>query len=284
MEQSKMMRMNEPELSINDTLTACINGASRNPLKRRLTLASNELEQQSDLYRRLGELGNLYQIAALVARRTDNPIILSDLTKNELIRLYEYYLRDKETGREYYDILLTSADKCPFCGGLGERPRNLDHFLPKANFSQFSILPYNLIPSCRDCNMDGKGTSYAENKDEQILHPILDQPHFFEEQWIFADYSPSPDDEPGVFEFYTSPPDEWNDIDKARVNKHFDEFDLGVRYSIKAGTELRDVLAPLEYFSSVEDFKSTNLVPVINNALFANHWKKVMYMALMDTL
>ncbi|WP_027330665.1 HNH endonuclease signature motif containing protein [Marinimicrobium agarilyticum] len=281
-----MMRMNDPELSINDTLAACINGASRLPHKQRLISSANDLEQESDRYRTLGLTGDLYLIPALVTDRAYNPVVLSDLTKNELIRLYEYYLRDKETGREHYDNLLASADKCPFCGGLGESPKNLDHYLPKAFFSQFSILPFNLIPSCRDCNMDGKGTTYAETKEEQILHPILDQPHFFEQQWILSDYTPDPNDErePGVFDFYTSPPDEWTDIDKARVNKHFDEFDLGLRYSKKAGAELADVLAPLKYFSSVEDFKRTNLQPVIDRALFANHWKKVMYMALMESL
>ncbi|MEW8041071.1 MAG: hypothetical protein AB2776_10110 [Candidatus Thiodiazotropha endolucinida] len=278
-----MMPMNEPELNIIDMLTACINGVRRNTYKQQLIDAEYEFEQQSNNYRTLGEQGNLFQIKPLVTNRTENSVVLAGLTKRDMIRLYEYYLREKDIGRELYNTLLASTDKCPFCGGLG-RSRNLDHYLPKAFFSQFSILPYNLIPACRDCNMEGKNTNYAQTQEDQILHPFLDQPYFFCQQWIFANYTHGTLSEPGVFDFYTSPPDEWNDIDKARVNKHFSDFDISIRYSLRAAEEISDVLAQMEYFSNIDEFKSTNLEPVIENAPFANYWKRVMYIGLMNSL
>ncbi|AJQ94880.1 hypothetical Protein YC6258_02842 [Gynuella sunshinyii YC6258] len=277
------MQISRPELSITDTLAACINGASRDAYKQRLVMAENEILRQAELYCRLGEQGTLYQITALLSGSSEDPVVLADLKKSELIRLYEYYLRKKKTGRELYDTLLGSSDKCPFCGGLG-RPRNLDHYLPKAFFSQFSILPYNLIPACRDCNMEGKGDAYAQTQEDQILHPFLDRSHFFEQQWIFARYIQEDSDQPGVFEFYTSPPSQWSDIDKARVNKHFCEFDIGARYSVKAAQEISDVFAQRRLFSCVDEFKRTNLEPVIANASFANYWKRVMYIGLLNTL
>lgn len=39
---------------------------------------------------------------------------------------------------------------CCYCG-IG-RPTTIDHYLPKSLFPEFSILSYNLIPCCPDCN------------------------------------------------------------------------------------------------------------------------------------
>jgi hypothetical protein len=84
----------------------------------------------------------------------------------------KYFVPEEKPARTIYDSLLNSAkEKCPFCGGIGT-PRNLDHFLPKAHFPQFSVLPRNLIPACRDCNMDGKGHAFATNAEDQIILPM----------------------------------------------------------------------------------------------------------------
>jgi len=46
--------------------------------------------------------------------------------------------------------LLASAVSCPYCG-FGE-VRDLDHYLPKADYGELAIYPKNLIPSCSPCN------------------------------------------------------------------------------------------------------------------------------------
>jgi 5-methylcytosine-specific restriction endonuclease McrA len=40
--------------------------------------------------------------------------------------------------------------KCPYCGM--DKPRTIDHYLPKSEFPEFSIFPPNLIPCCGYCN------------------------------------------------------------------------------------------------------------------------------------
>lgn len=46
--------------------------------------------------------------------------------------------------------LLASAESCPYCG-FGE-VRDLDHYLPKADYGELAIYPKNLVPSCSPCN------------------------------------------------------------------------------------------------------------------------------------
>lgn len=280
-----MMRMNEPSMTHVQSLQACKDGIEKNDvLLAKLNEGETTLYTHAENYRVHAVAASLYTIPRV---HGENPAVVVNLTKNDLKKLYETYFRDKQPGRRFYEALLASAhEKCPFCGGIG-RPRNLDHFMPKARFPQFSVLPLNLIPSCRDCNMDGKGQAFAETAEEQILHPFLDAPHFFEQQWLFANYIAGTAGEPGTIQYYVAPPDGWSDTDKARVTKHFSDFDIAIRYATQAGAALTEVEAQRDAFllaDTMASFKQTVLQPVIDFAPFINHWKRVMYLALSNDL
>jgi len=151
--------------------------------------------------------GQLHAIEPINSSHNQDPIAINTLKKSEIIKVYDqYFVPIGKPARKIYDALLNAAkEKYPFCGGIGT-PRNLDHFLPKTHFPQFAILPCNLVPACRDCNMDGKAHAYATNAEDQIIQPYVDKDKFFTEQWIFAIYNEAPNDEPGKFEYYTAPP------------------------------------------------------------------------------
>ncbi len=273
--------MLEPNVTFTESLQACKDGIKKEiALLIRLNAGEEILNAQVEQYRERAERGDLYTIEC------QSNLDVNSLTKDDLIRLYDYYFRgDKKPGRHIYNRLLASAnEKCPFCGGIG-RPRNLDHFLPKAHFPQFSILPLNLIPSCRDCNMDGKGQSFAEVAETQILHPYLEASHFFEEQWIFAKYLIGNHDDPNTIQYYVDPPCNWNDTDKARVRQHFNNFDIAKRYATRASSALTEVEAQYAAFRKsdmMNSFQQVILEPVIMNERFKNHWKRVMYLALLN--
>jgi hypothetical protein len=275
-----MMRMSEPNITHDEALQSCRNGITGNgQLLKRLNRAAVELGVHANNYHTLATSGVLYTIPP-------NLPVVGQLTKDDLIKLYEYYLVGKLPGRSLYDALLAAAnEKCPFCGGIG-RPRNLDHFMPKTRFPQFSILPINLIPSCRDCNMDGKGQAFARTAQEQILHPFLDAAHFFEDQWLFAEYI-TDDNDPNFIRYYTNPPAAWTAVDQNRVRQHFIDFDIAQRYTTQAGSHLPEIEAQLSTFlevDTVDSFKQLILQPVIDAATFTNHWKRVMYLAISDAL
>lgn len=279
-----MMLLNKPQYTFKETLDKCILGVTGNNSLRKKLIASNvDFFKAGEQYISAAETGEIYAIQSI--NSGGDPIVINDLKKSELVKLYEQYFRNtKKPAKEIYDSILNSAqDKCPFCGGIGT-PRNLDHFLPKAHYPQFSVLPYNLVPSCRDCNMDGKGESFANSAEKQIIQPYLDNKRFFNEQWIFADYVDRNDGGPGRFEYYVSPPEVWPEVDKQRAQRHFEEFDLAKRYATKAAEQLLTVLNQIKSMEQqgivFSVIKKTILQPAIEVDLFSNHWQKGMYQAL----
>lgn len=238
-----------------------------------------------------GTLSTEIYIASFLCHppQSQDHLVIEGLYKSDFIKLYENYFRSKDKpGRDIYDALMAAAnEKCPYCGGIG-RPRNLDHYLPKAYYPQFSVLPINLIPSCRDCNMDGKGAGYAACEEDQLLHPYLDADRYFNEQWVFARYLEWTSTEPGVIEYFVQPPPHWSEAQKRRAKKHFDDFDIGLRFSKEASPRLITYLAQIQELTKIpldlESAKTTILQPVINSAPFLNHWERVMCLTLMNEL
>jgi len=61
---------------------------------------------------------------------------------------------------------------CPVCGrdALG----TLDHYLPKANYSEFSFYSQNLVPACDRCNNKRSNSFKGASVGERPLHPYFD--------------------------------------------------------------------------------------------------------------
>ncbi|MBP3925188.1 hypothetical protein J6E39_08110 [bacterium] len=69
---------------------------------------------------------------------------------------------DLSIKKQYKKEFFKNVEKrCPFCGQLLESSgkadsdvptADLDHFFPKFEYPQFSLLPQNLIPTCMECN------------------------------------------------------------------------------------------------------------------------------------
>lgn len=285
-----MLKLDIPSYSYAQTMESCRQGITGNKaLLEKLETDIEILHSSADDYVEFASIGKLYTIQPTPNRRNHDPIVIGNLKKSELLKMYSRYLVDpKKPGRIIYNSLMASAnEKCPFCGGIG-RPRNLDHYLPKAYYPQFSVLPENLVPSCRDCNMDGKGENFATCEQEQALQPYLDDDRYFFEQWIFSRYIAGAGFEPGVIEYFVQPPEHWSHAQKRRVKNHFDDFDLGLRFSKEAGprlvTYLEQIRTLIQIPLELEVAKSTILQPAINASPFLNHWERVMCLALMDEL
>lgn len=285
-----MLRLNKPVYSFKNVLDEIGQGIGKPDFAQKILDAENALLREEKQYLLHASHCELFKFLPLPADYKEGDEVLEKLSKAEFKKLYEDYFRDKDKpARKIYDNLLNASQHhCPFCGGIGV-PRNLDHFLPKNNFPQFSVLPCNLIPSCRDCNMDGKGTQFARSATEQIIHPYLDDDVFFNEQWIFATYhAPDNPDDPGVVEYFALPPSSWSEVNQKRARKHFASFDLGNRYAIQASDQLPETLQQIKNLQklalSAEQIGDT-LFPEKSSAnLFPNHWRKIMYQALAATL
>lgn len=283
-----MKKLDYPLYNFEDVLSSCAEGMNQPNAK---TIFQSTIPHFIDLglrYEKLTENGELYNFPQ-IENLKDTTVVVPPLTKSKLVNLYKNNLRNKEKpARSIYESLLASAnEKCPFCGDIG-RPKNLDHFLPLAHYPQFSVMPVNLVPACRDCNMGEKGDDIANQAEDQILHPYLDKDIFYNQQWVHARYI---NEGSGAVEYYVQPPVDWHGIDIARANKHFSDFDLARRYGIEAGKHLSELIDQRNSFYKVmakkiplneltESLVEVLFTPIIEADTFANHWKKVMYVGL----
>jgi len=276
----KMKSLPIPDISPDDSYNTCISGISDFYLRTRFEDCSEEHQKHAQGYFTRATNGELCTIHPINHVSGEDPLIFANIYKSELINLYDYYLLKKRPARNIYDeIKLSANDKCPYCGGIGA-PSTLDHYLPKSRYPQFSVLPTNLLPCCRDCNTGSKNTTISTQKHEQILHPYFDENHFFNQQWVYAQVI---QDEPCSIKYFVNPPEYWNDIDKGRVFQHFSGFNLAYRYNILASEELSILIDQrITHMQKISPQEFSEYLSSIGNTtkLFINHWKKVMYRTL----
>jgi hypothetical protein len=209
-------------------------------LRDRLNLVTNSIVLAAQEYEQKAAIKSLYSIPPDV--RSNDDIVVGTVTKKELKNVYSDHMVGRtKSARTIYDQLLAEAPlgRCPFCG-FGQAS-TLDHYLPKAKYPLVSVLPRNLVPSCKDCNT-GKSTAVAITPEAQCLHPYYDQQHYVNEQWLFAVVEHNT---PANIRYFVAPPQHWDNISKARVQSHFNDFKLAGRYSKEASNQLsclRDTL------------------------------------------
>lgn len=203
-------------------------------------------------------------------------LVQGNISKDDMVKLYNQKMVGHHTGRKIYDklMLLAPLSRCPFCG-IGT-VTTLDHYLPEAKFPTFSVLPYNLVASCKDCNT-GKLASYATTQNTQTLHPYYDD--LTTEQWLFARVLQT---SPVSIEFYVNSPVAWNQLDKDRVQEHFNNYKLSRRFSVEASNILANLNYKfIQYFSNSTDIKNElEREYKILKDLHLNSWETAMYQAL----
>lgn len=98
---------------------------------------------------------------------------INDGDESEIKKVYTYKFAPKASiGHDYYKAIMANANGvCPICGG--SKLKNLDHYLPKAKYPLLCVTPANLIPTCRDCNMD-KGDVFDTDYYSIPFNPYFD--------------------------------------------------------------------------------------------------------------
>lgn len=103
----------------------------------------------------------------------DPKVRLTLKRKKSLIGLYT-----PKQDKKPYQILEDLRRKhgllfCPSCGEPG-KPGTLDHYLPKSEFPELSVVIANLTPMCSECQ-GRKGADYKSATGEKLfLHPYFD--------------------------------------------------------------------------------------------------------------
>ncbi|WP_319798029.1 HNH endonuclease signature motif containing protein [Nitrobacter sp.] len=273
-----MNKLPPPQIPFADALSEAVSGVGDPALCARYNDAFANAAAIEAHYAQVASSAGLHALPRLIG--PDDPVVHGTLRKSELTKLYtQYFVPQGKPARAIYDKVKVSAGgKCPLCGGIGH-VRTLDHYLPKANFPLYSVLPANLVPCCRDCNSE-KLNAFANQKADQTLHPYFDHVRFFQERWIQARVIPT---SPPVVEFFVEAPAAWHPEDRSRVAAHFLEYGLGDKFSVEAAADLPETIrsrattlaghSPAEYSAYLLE-KSQNIDLPVNN------WRRVMFAAL----
>lgn len=267
-----MIKIEKPDFDVQEVFTACINTVDNDVLKNDLsnctdTLVNAEVEF-NDKFRK----NKIYTIR-------QNNIIVHPIRTEEMKKVYNYRLVQKEDGRDYYDKLISKAPfgLCPICSV--RIADTLDHFLPKSKYPIYSVTPLNLSPACTNCNKDKK-TDYPTSSNNQLLSPYYDD--IESDLWLSAKVVRT---SPFSFNFFVLPPNSWDVILKERVVNHFDCYKLNILYSSHACQELRSITKTLKRKRSVsieevEFFLNESYEDRLD--LGMNSWQTVFYKTLLE--
>lgn len=101
----------------------------------------------------------------------NSPIAKNDDVNSLYQKMYNLYgnINLKKSIREI------SGMKCPYCGIQGLPPNNIDHFIPRGDYPEFSVHPENLIAVCNICNVTYKKEIFLISGVRQFMNPYFDQ-------------------------------------------------------------------------------------------------------------
>ena len=167
-------------------------------------------------------------------------------------------------------------DLCPYCS-LDTNP-DLDHFLPKAIFPEFSLYARNLLPICTQCNRK-KLSTYKKKigGDRLFLHPSAEPPS--NAQVLAADLIFKG---PNIAVNYRI--DDGGRLstpDRERIKCHYARLGLSARYSRRAHSHLASFKASI--LGKPRTVVARILQQKINTACVGepvNGWRPALYRAI----
>lgn len=216
------------------------------------------------------------------------PIPIKNLypaTPENLKSLYASQMVNKGgQGRCEYERILANSKKnrCCFCSY--NDPTELDHFLPKSVFPEFSILPINLVPSCHHCNKL-KASDTPTSAAKSYIHPYYEE--YDSLIWLEAKLNFDDSGNPTVT-YQISNSLKVNRPELAtRIEYQFKVLQLNQRYSVQASEEVLDIAFMLERLknSAGKDQVKNQLSEAAQSRASRNRnsWQSALYLSLCES-
>ncbi|MDF1705825.1 MAG: HNH endonuclease signature motif containing protein [Aeromicrobium sp.] len=177
-------------------------------------------------------------------------------------------------------ILQAAGGRCPFCHQA--KANEIDHFLPKAIFGEYSVFSPNLLPICTTCNKK-KSNRYKQGGVRRYVHPYFDA--LPSEAFLRVDLKIDPNIS---VQFEVHPPGSMPQATARRLSRQFDDLGLAERYADEALEEMMDRLGSLyDYFDTehapgVEKYLRTDARSAAARR-GPNHWLVLTLTALADS-
>lgn len=143
----------------------------------------NELEKQLEEYVRYKKnLENLVPLSRSCSSYDCSIAPIGQTTNNSHTQLYKLYdtniqLKNNIKRHTISQTYIKKGLVCPYCGIKRNYTRDLDHYIPRESYPEFSIMTNNLIFSCSTCNQPpNKGIKFLDsNGKRMILNPYFDE-------------------------------------------------------------------------------------------------------------
>lgn len=229
------------------------------------------------LYNTYDYLGSVNDLDKLI------PLNISDEEKEIWINLYTNHLsRKNKPARRYYSEIMSYArnNLCPLC--QLEAVSELDHYMPKSIFPEFSIYHKNLIPICHTCNN-------LKETNNDIIFPHL----YYEDidgEELLKVYMVSRNGTI-VWKFYVE--DSLSDLGISYKNM-FDYLSLGEKYEVKAIDEfcsLHQTILSIYHISITKELRKEFLGNLFEREIIRfeteyglNHWRTALYKAFLNNI
>lgn len=213
-----------PHIAAGDIFETCVENYRDKKKRHRLLSCKQLVETDTESYQQLVP----QEIDKYLPSKLPNDVLAS-----ELATLYdEKFAKAGTVGRPYYDSIMAQVERgiCPICGI--RMVATLDHYLPKSKIPTLAVTPSNLIPSCRDCNMD-KRTDFVLDPRKTPIHLYYDR--LPNEPWLHVNIGTELE-----VTYYISCPESWDEALRSRVGRHLEVYHLHNLYSAHAAGEISD--------------------------------------------
>lgn len=206
----------------------------------------------------------------------------TNIQYHDLVRLYNDKMLDKKhEARKYYEYIKNAISHCPFCGV--NMVKTLEHFMPKKHYPFYAVSPFNLVPSCWECNL-GHGSEIDVTDETTLhLHPYFDNTGGI--IWLKANIEIIDSAPNFIFEV-----DDTCGLDMILINRlksHHSLFNLDLLFSKNAGTEFNGLCHQL--IKSFDSGGVDDVVLFLEDMLNSyshnkwNFWKPPFFKALMNS-
>jgi hypothetical protein len=264
-----MRSQRRPAFTPEEVFDACAERFTDPEYKKRLDSVRDQVLAASSTYADKGASSRLHEIKPLKR--------VGEAANADMRRLYSQgMLRRRSIARRYYEDIRLAArhNICPICN---QRPvASLEHYLAKSEFSLFTVLPDNLIPSCYDCNFD-KNAAVFDQFETSPLHPYFDD--LGSDKWLQASIV---ERNPPVPIFSVAKGVLSKGL-RAKVKNHMKTFGLYSLYAEEGAAELsRNAAVELSFFRNGGGDALRGYLQKRHNSVWRvepNSWRAALYAA-----
>ena len=212
----------------------------------------------------------------------------SALESDERLNLIGCYKNETQSSRyvkgKIFEVQPTVLkDLCPYC--MLDRPRTLDHYVPKDEFPEYAMLVRNLVPCCYDCN-NKKDELWRAGLIRQFIHYYNDS--IFTHQFLYS--SLVFDHQAPLITHYLRRPEGMLAQEFSIVEAHFSNLNLLNAYDSRINNVLSTEIETIKNFVALEmtDAQISRTLEIrfngLRNSHGVNYFETVLYQTLNNHL